>query len=199
METLVGAAIALMVSLIVAQTASNLLRAKRIQDEVSRQTGLQRSLDARLREMLSTAELKGVHVSEDGQILAIQPIARVSTEGERQWSGQASVVSYQAIEKTLAMKSVPFSEIGLTSSSSAPLDLDERSVRSLGAQRGMPLADYDQISAASFALDRDRGVLFAKFRRAVQTSRAHKDEPLLEAAYSLRSSTPLRRRGLVNR
>lgn len=194
METLVASAIGLMLCMIVALTASNLMRARRVQDEVSRQTLLQRTLDSRLRDMVSTADVKGVHVSEDGHVVCVQQLSRVSTDGERQWSAVAHVVVYDPGRKTLVLKAVPFSDAGLTSTSSAPVEVDPRGLRALAASSGQPLATYDEITDAKFTFSQENALLSAQVRRAVHTSKKHEDELLLQSAYGLRSSTELKKK-----
>lgn len=198
-ETLVSVGLALMISLILAKTFSNMLRAKRIQDEVSRQLTVQRTLDAQLRRLFATGEVQGVTVSPDGQTIVAQPLTRVSTEGQRQWAGEAYVIQYLPGAKPdesgiVAVKSVPFSEAGLTSSSSAPVKLSESDFATLISKEGEGLAHYDKITSARFRLDKDRAFVTARLEREVHNSRAHEKELLLDAAYELRSSTELRKR-----
>lgn len=198
-ETVISVGLALMISLILAKTFSNLMKAKRIQDEVSRQLTVQRTLDAQLRRLFSTGEVQGVTVSPDGHTVVAQPLTRVSTEGQRQWSGQAYVVQFKPGAKPeesgqVFVKTVAFSEAGLTSSSSAPVALSESDFSTLVGKDGEALAEYDKITSAKFTLDKDRAFVTATLEREVHNSRAHEKELLLDAAYELRSSTELRKR-----
>lgn len=192
MEVLVASGLALLSLLILAQTMANLSRAKRIQEEVSEQARSLRTLDSRLQALMSSAELEGIHLSSDGKILAVQAIARVSTEGVRQWSPESQVLVYDQEQQLLKLKTVTFAAAGLTSSSATAMELTDSELSALKSATGNGIAEYSKVTAFDLEVNRERAFLSVTSRRAVQdSSRVRQDEPWLVTAYGLRSSVSL--------
>lgn len=190
-EVMVASGLALLAMVLLGKTMANLNKAKLIQDEVSEQARSLRMLDSRLRTILGSSQLEGVHLSSNGQVISVQPIAQLSADGEQQWSPQTSVIVYDPASKTLILKSVPFAEAGIASTSLTPVTLSDEDLGKLSNATGEILAENPGVTAAKFQLDPDKASLFVNLHRELRHSRAHQDQPWLETAYGLRSSLAL--------
>lgn len=134
-----------------------LVYAGRVYDSALRDSGARQRLEGIARQLEGTLDRtssEGIHLSDDGKIIAVQPIGGVTATGDREWSETIAVYRYDSSVRRLYYGQVRLADLGTTPAQNLPQSLTPAQVLQAGATVTRVLAnDVEQ-----FVVSRQAGV-----------------------------------------